>query len=155
MLDDKALFDHAAEFAAFHFNEKGELAPMWLLDNGKDHIYCVLTPFTGDDSKDNAVKVIKEIIKEKGIVRAAFMAEAWEVVVRKGQPEYDHPEDFRPSEHEDRREIIQLSVESKDGIMMGGYYILRPEHGKATLSPLKCEEMTNDYGGKFSGLFTS
>lgn len=53
----------------------------------------------------------------------------------------------RMSEHPDRREVVAINAEDCDGAnMMGWYFILRPEHGKPTLSPLHMSEATESAG---------
>lgn len=140
-------FALAAKNIARIFHEKGEVIPMWhAVDAQGEHI-LIATPWSNDREKDIAVQGLRQMFKEKGVKRYAFMVEAW---MRHAASREDIS--ARVSEHPDRREIVNISAEDRKGNrLMGWYYILRPEHGKATLSPL---HMGNEIltSGRFTGM---
>lgn len=148
------LMQHMATFARFAFQETGELQPMWLLQNADGMIQPVMTPFDTPDGKDKAARAIRTAIKAHGAIRYGFMSEAWMVTIKKEDPEFPDAHNIQPSTHRDRREIIKLLVEDdQGGHVFGHFYILRPETGKPSLSPLKLNNEYDNVGGRFSGLF--
>jgi hypothetical protein len=121
------------------FKDAGEVQPMWHLVQENGPQLALLTPWNNAREKDAAADYIRAIIKERKIVRYAFMAETWMVqadpadvesavrLARRGQL----------SKHQDRREALIVQVEDRDTKeqLSRVRFILRPEHGKATLSP--------------------
>ena len=141
----KEMLEHVAGFAEKLFNDTGEIHPMWILESATE-IIPIIAPFEGDDSKDMAVVFVRHKAKEIKADVSGFMAEAWMVSMDK-----DEKLNRMPSQHEDRREIIQVYAEDRSGAkLMGMYYILRPEFGKAKLSPLKM--MDGDATGRFTSI---
>lgn len=151
---NRELLDHMASFCKFAFSESGQVLPMWLLEDEAGQIQPVLTPFGDSASKDAMIAAIRQAIRDHKAVRCGFMSEAWALIVKKGHPDFDNPTRIAPSEHPDRREIVKLMVEDKDGGMLfAKLFILRPEHGKPSLSPISIEEGAERAGGRFTGLF--
>ena len=140
MSDLKSLIEHAAQFAAMVFRDKGSVAPMWICEQANGERFVVGSPWSSDNEKDLAVEALRVLFQQQQVVRYVNMVEAWTVErVGKVPPE-------RPSLHPDRREIIAFMAESAEGESeMAVFYILRPEHGPATLSPLQWR------GGMFAG----
>ncbi len=130
------LLTHAAEFAAVQFNAMGEVMPMWVGVTDKGERIGIVTAWNNVDDKDKAAAKVRQEFKARNVVQYAFMAEAWVLIA--GRKDITD-EDLRriSREHEDRRECIQIAAENKTEIATAMYFILRPEHGKATLSPLK------------------
>jgi hypothetical protein len=154
MSDNQKLMDHMIDFTKFLFETTGEVVPMWLLQDAKGMIQPIVTPFGDDRSKDEVVKEIRRQIIELKSVRYGFMSEAWSLVVKKGHPDFDRAKDMRPSEHPDRREIVKLTVEDDQGSFMFGHFqILRPENGKAKLSPFKLNDEYDRIDGRFTSIF--
>lgn len=151
MSPDQKLFENISGFAAKMFNDTGSLQPMWILEDRDGNQTALVTPFDGDDTKEKVAEYLAEFIRERHIVRYGFMSEAYVLEVGKDHPDYDRAERLRPSQHQDRREVLNFHVESADGQIGGQYYILRPEYGKAKLSPLK-EMDGNAIGGRFANL---
>lgn len=144
MKNAKQMLDHLAEFAAKMFSDTGELQPMWILES-QTEVVPIVAPFDCDATKDAASEFVRAKAKEIKAEVSGFMAEAWVVEADK-----DTVINVMPRNHEDRREVIHIYAEDKSGTqLMGHYYILRPEHGKAKLSPFKQME------GSASGRFTS
>jgi len=144
MKNAKEMLEHVAKFSEKMFLEHGEIQPMWVLESATE-IVPIVAPFDGDESKDIIANFVRNKAKEMKAEVSGFMAEAWMVSLDKNQKL-----EKMPSEHEDRREIIQVFAEDKSGVkIMGTYYILRPEYGKAKLSPFKIMD------GSAEGRFTS
>ena len=130
------LFDIAAANAARMFNEDPdhEVLPMWHAVQGNGEHMLIATPWKDDTEKMITVDMLRRVFREHHVKRFAFIVEAW-LATLKTKREVD--EGPRPSEHPDRREVLMVTAEDRDGSqIMGVYYILRPEHGPPKLSPL-------------------
>jgi hypothetical protein len=142
------LFKHAADFAASTFKSTGAVEAMWIAE-GREHL-VIATPWDSNEAKNAIVGALKTMFQEKGVVRYAMMAEAWSVAL----PDKKMPESWERgaslASHPERREIISVVASDKDRTIQGFYYILRPEHGEAKLSPL--ELMGECVTGRFIGL---
>lgn len=155
------LFDVAALNAAKLFLEGDdhEVLPMWHAVQGNGEHTLIVTPWNNDKEKEIAVAGLRQLFRERQVKRFVFIVEAWTAEVKpseivdvdKAYREYSGP---RASEHPDRREILMVSAEDRDGSqIMGFYYILRPEHGPPTLSPLKVQPY-DATAGRMVGLLT-
>ena len=130
------LFDVAAMNAKRIFEDSGEVLPMWHVVDGNGDNLLLATPWTSDEEKRDIIVKLRELFRLRKVKRLVFMVEAWIAAVR-ADSEGETP---RPSEHPDRREVIIINAEDRDGSnLYGMYYILRPEHGPPTLSPLKLQ----------------
>jgi hypothetical protein len=132
------------------FEEQQFVSPMWFVDDG-NQLTIIATPWADNEEKVTAVHYVKNKMKEIGAVRYAHLAEVWMLTgvnelpqsVKMGGSIASHPE---------RREAVVMMAESKDGNSAKMVrYILRPENGKATLSPPEYMELSK---GQASGLLT-
>jgi hypothetical protein len=146
----RSLIEFASAQAEKLFRRQGSLLPMYhaIKTSGE----TVILPMP-DPDKDVGVAMIKAWFLLNDIDRYVFMDEAWILDTRPsgGTPEIDMEKIAREGlrKHPDRRECVHFSAENRRGeIMTGIRFILRPEHGKATLSPLRVEDMT---GGTSEG----
>jgi hypothetical protein len=151
MSELQKLFDHAAEHVAVMFKERGEVAPMWhAVDRDNEHL-VICTPWSDADEKYAIVKRLCQLFHERGVKRYVFMCEAWTLEAPNLKDIENHIGRF--AEHPDRREVLTIQAEDCDGnSLMGLYYILRPEHAPATLSPLKVMKGSMRQGGTLTGL---
>lgn len=123
------------------FKEKGEVHPMWCGHTVLNELVMVLPEqFRNADDKDKAVAAVRRIFKEKEVVAFSFMCEAWILESRTASPEaFKRGMNIGRNEslehNPDRREVIQVVAEDRESTISGHYFILRPEHGKPTLSP--------------------
>lgn len=147
-------FAIAAENVARIFRESGEVLPMWHAVDGKDEHMLIATPWNDDKEKEatsNGLRLmfLRLMFRLKHVKRFAFICEAWTAQVSTMAEVNEGP---RPSEHPDRREVLMIAAEDREGNTLSGFfYILRPEHGNATLSPLHM----NDHDaltGRFTGM---
>jgi len=139
------LFAHAAEHAALIFEKKGEFVPMWHAIDRDGENLVIVTPWADHDQKHVIVDHLRAFFRERGVTRYAFMCEAWSLVT----PDLNDYDRYagRLNEHPDRREILTIQAEDKDGNQVAGwYYILRPEHAPATLSPLTMSDADHTEG---------
>jgi len=143
----RELFELAKHNAVQIFYRDGEVCPIWHAVPARGpHMVCA-TPWSNDDEKDMAVAFLRDKFKEENVQRFVFIVEAWVV---QGKRALSGP---RPSEHQDRREVLRVTAEDRNGgTISGHYYILRPEHGHATLSEFHEDPVAYVTSGRMSGL---
>lgn len=140
-----------AEFAAHTFKLTGELVPMWIAECEDGSVLPIMVPMT---DKAMVIRAIRAIFKEKRVKRYVFMTEAWTLVAKDRTPKeaeemQRYAENHSLANHPDRREIIMVTGEDRENSIMGQMFILRPEHGKPTVSPFEILTM-----GKLEGRMT-
>jgi hypothetical protein len=142
-------FAIAAENTACMFRKNGGVLAMWHAVDGNDEHILIATPWNNDDEKDIASGALRQMFRAKKVKRFAFICEAWTAEVSTMAEVREGP---RPSEHPDRREVLMINAEDREGNSLSGFfYILRPEHGEATLSPLHMNDYTG-MTGRFTGM---
>jgi hypothetical protein len=150
-MDLQKLFLFGTESARFMFEKQGYLLPMWvgISDKGA-HIPLMVKDM---EDKDQVSDGVRQFLKEKKITRYVSMLECWTLEGVKEVP----PEILAGGSLEknpDRREAIHVLAEDKDGSTISGcFYILRPEHGKPKLSPLKVHPKEGNAEGRFAKMF--
>jgi hypothetical protein len=146
----RELFDVACKNAARIFLEDGAVSPIWhaIPKHGDEHL-LIATPWNSDREKDVAMDALRDMFKHYNVQRFVCVVEAWAVMGR--DPSILEK---RPSVHPDRREVIRIQAEDRNGDSLSGqYYILRPEHGPATLSPFHQDPTdTLALAGRMTGL---
>ena len=142
-------FACAADNAANIFKESGEVLPMWHAEPEEGAHLLIATPWSDDEEKHVAEKALRKVFALHRVKRYAFISEVWMAQVKSFDEVDNGP---RPSVHPDRREAVMIAAEDRYGNSISGvFYILRPEHGPAKLSPLQI----NDYDeqrGRFTGM---
>lgn len=149
----RQLFQIGCHNAKRLFLERGEVTPMWhAVPEDGEHL-LIATPWEDDDEKVIAIEYLRHKFKKLKVLRFVFIVEAWvvqmpeQVATNEAGPPWP-----RPSEHPDRREVVKIQAEDRDGSALSGmYYILRPEHGPATLSPFHEDQFTS-VAGRLTGL---
>lgn len=136
--------DAAMEVATKIFEELGSVGPIWLIEK-PDGNAVVHTQFTGDDSKDTMVALIKEKFGATA-TRIIFIAEAW---MRRMQGPFDG---IRPSESPNRIEVIHLLAEDRTGGQISMQRIIDRSSGKVKLLPPEVHEL-DIIGGRFASFF--
>jgi hypothetical protein len=145
----RELFEIGRDNAARIFHDVGEVSPIWhAVPEYGDHM-LIATPWSSDDEKDIAMEFLRYKFKEENVMRFVCVLEAWAVMA--GDPKTLM--NTRPSKHPDRREVIRIQAEDRDGsVLSGQFYILRPEHGPATLSRFHEDPSGMTIAGRMSGL---
>ena len=96
------------------------------------------------------VRQLRALFADQQVRRYAFVCEAWTIATN-SMAEVQRWVG-RIAEHQDRREILTIHAEDRDGRgLIGYYYILRPEHGPPKLSPL---QMAEGGTGQLMGMLT-
>lgn len=142
-------FAVAADLAARMFRKSGEILPMWHAVTGNDEHLVIATPWSNDEEKDITQRGLRRMFQVQCVKRFAFICEAWTAELKTIAEAKEGP---RPSEHPDRREVLMISAEDRWGNALSGFfYILRPEHGDSTLSPLHMNDF-DTLQGRFTGM---
>lgn len=97
-----------------------------------------------DSDKDVGVAMVKAWFELNDVDRYVFFDEAWVIDAKGGIPPLDMEKIAREGlrNHPDRREAVAFFAENRRGEMLrGNRWILRPEHGRASLSPLKIDDV--------------
>ena len=150
----KDLVTFASAQAEKIFRQTGVLLPMYHAFKSNGDQFVIASPDIHD--KDVAVGIVKAKFDTEDVESYVFMSEAWVLEqAAVGGPEIERAMQHGLSEHPDRREVIAFSAENRDGQMQTARrYILRPEHGKAKLTPLKLDDMVSitESRGRMVGL---
>lgn len=150
--DLKELIRLASKNVDTIFAHTGQVLPMYHAVNSKGQNLIIPQP---DADKDVAAAMIVALFAEQKIDHYVFLSEAW-ILETKGAPDMEKIALSGLEHHPDRREIVAFSAESRDGgAQTARRYILRPEHGRAKLSPLVMDEMSGVKSeGRMVGLLT-
>lgn len=144
------LFRFGAETAEHLFNKQGHLLPMWVGVNAKGAHSPLLIP--DFDDKDRAAEIVRSFLKDRKIVRYVSMIECWTYQGKDMPPEIAAGKSLETNP--DRREAIHILAEDNGGNTISGrLFILRPEHGKPKLSPLKIYGDVEKTEGRFVKMF--
>lgn len=154
-LELQKLISTASESIEKIFRKQGGLAPMYhaVKRNGT----ALIVPAMSDD-KDEGVAMIKALFVIEDVVRYVFIDEAWILGFDESgsNPKPDMARIRREGlrDHPDRREVVMFAAENLDGDFVAARrFILRPEHGKPSLSPLKPFSGASDgFSGRMVGL---
>jgi hypothetical protein len=125
------------------FQHRGVIRPMYHCMTADRGIF--VTPAPHED-KDTAVALMRALFTVKNVVRYVFIDEAWIVSQKGDAAEFARLEAWAAKHgvvnHPDRREVVIFLAEDLAGRLSAHRLILRPEHGKPKLSPLKFTEAT-------------
>lgn len=152
LTDLKSMIEFASAQAEKLFRIQGVIYPLYhcIKTNGDNAILNQM-----DRDKDLSVAMTVAWMQLNDVDRYVFMDEAWIVDDRKGQIGLDMEKIRRMgiSKHPDRREIVMFSAENRRGEQLTAKrFILRPETGKARLSPLVIDEAFDHSEGRMVGL---
>jgi hypothetical protein len=154
LTDLKSLVEFASRQAEKIFRQTGVIYPMYHAIK-PDGDFMILPAPEGD--KDTSVGLIKAAFAIHAIDRYVFIDEGWILDQRlSGGAPLDLARIARTGlrDHPDRREVLLFLAENRRGERQtGSRYILRPEHGRASLAPLKLDDMTGlQSSGRMIGL---
>lgn len=146
----RKLFDFGTEAATHMFNRFGHLEPAWIAVNKRGSHVPLVIPDMSD--KDRVAQIVRDFLKEQGATRYVSMLECW-LYIGKELPQ-EIKEGKSLEHHPDRREAINIHAEDNEGHSISGHmFILRPEHGKPKLSPIKIHSEDTEHEGRFVGMF--
>ncbi|SRR5580765_6303086 len=155
-MDLKELIEFASAQAEKIFRKAGEFVPMWHAITAEGREIIVVSP-EFCEHKDAGIQAIREQFEKEDVEIYVFISEAWLLETKRSHDRQDLAKIARQGigNHPDRREVIAFSAENRKGEMLTGRrYILRPEHGKAKLSPLMLDDMQKltESSGRMVGL---
>jgi len=144
-----AMIDHAAAFVVERFAKAGEIPSMWIAETKAGEHMAVPDLF---DTKTEQLAFLRAVFREHKVVRFVAMMEAWILDSRDlgGGPIPDAGASLE--HHPDRREVVMLQAEDREHCALARFYILRPEHGPPTLSPLYRSGTMDRFEGRMTGL---
>lgn len=132
------------------FEDEQRIMPMFLIEDKDGRLIVIATPWTDQHEKQASVNYVKTKMRELGATRYVHIAEVWSLVCSEVPESYKQGASL--ATHPDRREAVIAMAEDKEGNRFQlCRYILRPEHGKATLSPA---EITDLSAHRTEGIFT-
>lgn len=151
----RRMIERASDFVDKRFRQTGQIARTYhaITADGDQ----LVTPALDDDKDADAI-LIRALFAMRKVVRYIVIDEAW-ILDRKHGPipppaEMEWIARHGLRNHPDRREVVMISGEDIHGArLIGERFILRPEHGRATLSPLRIIDMTEGRSeGRMVGL---
>lgn len=149
----RIMIEAASRYAEEIFRRTGAVDPIYHAIREDDTHLIIPAP---DTDKDTGVAMVKAFFAKEKVTAYAFANEAWRLDARDGvtPEELERASRVGLKDHPNRREVVMLVAENAQGEMLTGTrYILRPEHGKPTLSPLKVDDMTGvESEGRMVGL---
>lgn len=137
MMTPEELLNYAAKIAREIFANQGKVLPMFLIMREDGKIAPMIFAMPQKHQMRALGAALRAYFKTEGVVQYASLLEAWTVET------VEIPDSIKlgggVASHPDRREIIKIVVETKTTELTGTYYILRPEHGPAKLSPFQID----------------
>jgi hypothetical protein len=131
----RKLIEIASEAVEKLFKHTGSVGPMY---HGFTADTSFILPAPRTD-KDTAVEIVRALFEERKVLRYVFFDEAWIVGAKEPaslMATMAFAKRHGVRNHPDRREVVMFCAEDQTTTVQAHRYILRPEHGKAKLSPL-------------------
>jgi hypothetical protein len=126
----------ASDFAEQVMAKQNRIDPFWHLITARDEHMVV--PTLSDD-KDEAVLLMRLLLKAVEAKMCMFVAEAWQIEVTTA--EAIPATEQQRLQHPSRKEVVLFQAEDIDGEITGHRDIIRDANGKPTLGPLEIERM--------------
>ena len=164
-----ALLRRVSRLAEQMFDKRGNIDPMWLVENAGGEQHVVATPviaegaLAGSDKKDAIAAYLREYFAQHDVVRFAFAAESWtvsdpaigrDVTAEQFGLRYAAM-GYTLANHPDRREIVWLEAEDSTETLTALREIIRSIHRKPCLGALGKIERANHMVGRWTGLLPS
>lgn len=144
------LFNFGTETARHLFDRQGYIVPMWIGVNKRgSHTPLIIHDMS---DKNKVAEIVRAFLRKEGVSMYVSMLECWLYEGKDIPPEVCKREslEYNP----DSREAIHILAEDNGGnIVSGHFYILRPEHGRPKLSPLKLAPEETKSEGRFVRMF--
>jgi hypothetical protein len=136
------------------FKTRGVIRPMYHCMTAAGVNFVAPAPC---EDKDDSIVLMRALFALKNVVRYVFIDEAW--IVDKAHVRAAEVANLEAwvakhgvSNHPDRREVVMFLAEDLAGCLHAHRFILRPEHGKPKLSPLKFITSEAKARGRMIGL---
>jgi len=128
--------------------------PTWIAERSDGQMFPIITHFDSKRDQEATGKALRIFFKEKDVVRYVSIVEAWMIEPKTKEIPESVKRGASLAGHPDRREVIWVTAEEGDKHKVGMFYILRPEHGKAILSPFKTMPQAEKQEGIFCNLLS-
>jgi hypothetical protein len=132
----ETLIKCASGFVEQRMAEHGQIDPFWHVVTTQGE-QMIVPPMS--DDKDEAVALMRVLLKVVDANLCMFVAEAWQIEVTTA--ETIPVTEQQRLQHPSRKEVVIFQAEDIDGEIMGHRDIIRDAKGKPTLGPLEIERM--------------
>ncbi len=160
----EALLRRVSRMAEAMFDKRGDIDPIWLVENAKGEQRTLVTPvvtptpLAAADEKKRIITKMRELFAENEVVRYARALEAW--TLKAPEPEMTKEQaalryaamGYTFANHPDRREVVQIDGEDATEVLHAFRDIIRPAHGKAYLGKLGPIERMEHVESQWLGL---
>jgi len=145
----RELIEWASEQIGQRFKHVGRIYCMWHAETETETLIITAEA----PNKDAAAAALTTLFRKQGVVRYLFIDEAWTMEYDAGiaPDELQRIQRDGVSRHPNRREIVMIYAEDKDGVQQATRDIIRPAKGKARLGPLTFADYTG-FEGRWTGL---
>ena len=153
-IDLSTFTETVAASAADVFKECGEVLPMAHAITRNGETLIIGCPWGDENEKIKVIKALRELFRQADVTRYALITEAWTLMGGAAERYAKAGMPGAVSEQEDRRECLYVQAEDASGENISHVqFILRPEHGKPTLSaPVVNHCDSGQSEGRLSGL---
>jgi hypothetical protein len=155
----KELIEFASRACEPIFKVNSEIVAMYHMCDA-DGANFIWQPDMAD--KDAMAAAAKSLMRKKNIQSYVFIDEAWSLEINRTLKPGEAEEierfcnEFGVRNHPDRREMLMFYAENKSGERLQAHRpIVRPEHGKPKLMPLRYPWQDGTVRGRLSGLLQS
>jgi len=150
----RELISLASEASEKIFKKSGQLLPMYHMVSATGEHAAFACPDAPD--KDTLVGLARAFMELNNVTSYVFINEAWILssAVCPGVSRADLKKAFKHGIHDHplRIEVVMYAAEDENGMLMAEREIIRPQHGKARLGPLKFHEGASGMEGRMVGL---
>lgn len=151
---EKMMEDTDKKFGNIFNDIEGDIVPTVVCEDSKGDLGLIFLP-VGREHLESSAAGVRDIFKDKDIVRYVLAIEAWTVKIPKDADPYAGP---RPSRHPDRREVLMFQGEDKlTGQAMATQRQIHRDAGGKCLGDLETlynsKDNIGEHWGKFSNMF--
>jgi hypothetical protein len=132
---------------------KEQILPVFMLLAGDDTIVFVGCPWQGEDQKDMAIVMLRELMKEHKATAYSFLTEAWVARQPKGWRPGIDPTGAAPMDRPDRKEVVLAMATNGTHTQYKSWDIVRDADGNCM--DLVEVKMAKFALGRFEGLLPS
>jgi hypothetical protein len=130
---------------------KEQIMPVFMVLAGDDSIVFVGTPWHGDDQKNMAIVMLRELMKEHKATAYSFLTEAWVARQPKGWRPGIDPRGPAPMDRPDRKEVVLAMATNGTDTQYKSWDIVRDADGNC-VELVEEKKITAFSMGRFEGL---
>jgi hypothetical protein len=130
---------------------KEQIMPVFMVLAGDDSIVFVGTPWHGDDQKNMAIVMLRELMKEHKATAYSFLTEAWVARQPKGWRPGIDPRGPAPMNRPDRKEVVLAMATNGIDTQYKSWDIVRDADGNC-VELVEEKKITAFSMGRFEGL---